>query len=514
MRLAALLSFTCGFASLSLEILWVRLYGFVKSSTPAAFGFVLCIYLFGIAVGAALGARACRQGGDEARLWRASLAALLLSSVLSPLLPAAYAHLASAGMQQPLLDVALVGLASTVLSFVFPIAHHLGTERSGTARGRHFARVYTANVAGAALGPLVTGYMLLDHLSLQSSFLLVGVVQAVAVIVLVRDLRLGSGGRAFVLAAGLGGAGMVAAAATLDPHAMVRPFGWQGEPAKTVVENRHGIISITPGRNGDDIVTGGNVYDGRTNVDPDHNTNGLERPLLAGVLHPAPRRVLIAGLSIGTWLAVLREFPGVEAIDVIEINPGYLQALQAYPAQADAVRDARVNLVVDDARRWLRHHPERQYDLVVMNTTMHWRANSTLLLSREMLRQLQSHMAAGAILAFNATGSGDAFATAAEVFPHAYRYGNFVYASDHDFRPEKDSARARAVYRRLQLQGRPMFSSGSENVERFLAPPFVAISADRLASARPLETITDDNMLPEFRYGRLLYLWADVFAPP
>ena len=38
MNYPALLSFACGFASLSLEILWVRLYSFAKLSTPAAFG--------------------------------------------------------------------------------------------------------------------------------------------------------------------------------------------------------------------------------------------------------------------------------------------------------------------------------------------------------------------------------------------------------------------------------------------------------------------------------------------
>ena len=71
MNYPALLSFACGFASLSLEILWVRLYSFAKLSTPAAFGFVLMAYLLGIALGAHAGARACRRADSDAQLWRA-----------------------------------------------------------------------------------------------------------------------------------------------------------------------------------------------------------------------------------------------------------------------------------------------------------------------------------------------------------------------------------------------------------------------------------------------------------
>jgi hypothetical protein len=46
----------------------------------------------------------------------------------------------------------------------------------------------------------------------------------------------------------------------------------------------------------------------------------------------------------------------------------------------------------------------------------------------------RSRLAPGGILAFNATGSADALATAAAVFPHAYRWSNFVYAAEQDFR--------------------------------------------------------------------------------
>ena len=409
MNYPALLSFACGFASLSLEILWVRLYSFAKLSTPAAFGFVLMAYLLGIALGAHAGARACRRANSDAELWRYSIAALWLSALLTLVLPVLFVASTSDWLHSAVLDLLLMAAASSVLAFVFPIAHHLGTQNLVGQQGRRFALVYTSNVAGAALGPLVTGYVLLHSLSLQQSFLVICAVQCAAAVFF--TLALKAKPRYGVLAGvgtllALGGA----LASTLhDPHALVQSVNQTGARAGTVIENRHGIITIFPEAGEGDAVFGGNVYDGRTNLSPEINSNGLERPLLMAALQPQPRRVLMVGLSIGTWLALVNEFPGVEQVDVVEINPGYLQAAQAYPAQARALQDPRVNVVVDDARRWLRQHPDKQYDLIIMNTTWHWRANSSLLLSTEFLQLMQSHMAPGAVLAYNATGSADAF---------------------------------------------------------------------------------------------------------
>lgn len=505
MNFPALLSLVCGFASLSIEILWVRLYGFAQSSTPVAFGFVLMAYLTGIALGAHLGGKACRKDRSDQSLWNISMMAVLLSALTTVALPHLYASLSFAGNDDPVLTFAIIGFASATLAFVFPIAHHLGADRRSNQQGRRFATVYTANVMGAAVGPLMTGYILLEMLTLQQTYLVIALVQLVAVIFFSISIaegifrRLFIGGSVAVIGA------VVTGALLLDPHGLIQQLNQGGQQAKTVIENRHGVITLFTKPEGDDAVYGGNVYDGRTNLDPEVNTNGLQRPLLLAALQPQPKRVLMVGLSIGTWLALAREFPGVEHIDVIEINPGYIEAILAYPVQAQALRDPKVNLVIDDARRWLRLNQDRRYDLVIMNTTWHWRANASLLLSEQFLKQIRSHMATGAVMAFNATGSPDAFHTAAHVFPHAYRYVNFVYAADFDFRARKDDATARKIYRDLQLGDRPFFNSGSPAIEAFLAGPFQTVAHDQKVAGRDLELITDQNMLTEFKYGRRLY---------
>ena len=503
MTYPALLAFVCGFSSLSLEIAWVRLYGFSKLSTPGAFGFVLMAYLLGIAFGAHFGSRACRLNARHSALWIFSLSALILSGLMSLILPFLFGWMINA--QSLVFDLLIIGLASTILAFVFPIAHHLGTRPIAQKQGRRLAFVYTSNVMGAALGPLVMGYFLLEYLSLQQSFWVIGIFQLAAggVFALFKleiPQRKMVAGIILAFAGALGYVGF-----GIDPHALIQEVNQNGSRATAVIENRHGIITIFAGDDGDDAVFGGNVYDGRTNLNPQKNTNGLERPLLMGALQPKPRRVLVIGLSIGTWLALVKEFPGVEEIDVVEINPGYLTAAQAYKPQSMALQDPRVQVIVDDARRWLRKNPQKQYDLIIMNTTWHWRSNSSLLLSADFLKLVRSRMAADAVLSFNTTGSGDAFLTANQVFGHAYRYGNFVYAADFDFRSRKDADAAKVLYQNLRIQDREIFTPDSVALHKFLDQPFVTLDAAQNAFHRPFEVITDQNMITEFKYGRPLY---------
>lgn len=507
MNYPAMLSFFCGFVSLSLEIIWVRLYGFTMMSTPSAFGFVLMAYLAGIALGARRGGKACRTATNNAQLWRHAMLALLVSAGLTLVMPFLFAWVHSQWWRNPLVDFVCIALVSSVLAYVFPIAHHLGAGPSSGKQGQRFAWVYTSNVLGAALGPLVTGYVLLNWLSLQQTFVLLAVLQVLAAGFFCW-LQQGMRFRLPMVAGSLLVAPVVVLVAqTFDSHALIQQVISNGQQASQVIENKHGIITVFPPTDlhthelGDDAVYGGNVYDGRTNLSLIKNTNGLDRPLLLAALQPQPKRVLMVGLSIGSWLALTNGFPGVEHIDVVEINAGYLQAAQGYPVQARALKDPRVNIVIDDARRWLRLHPQETYDLVIMNTTWHWRANSSFLLSQEYLQLIRRHMKPGAVMAFNATGSPDAFYTAAQVFEHAYRYGNFVYAADFDFRERKNSAEAREIYAQVNIEGKPLFAPNDTLINQYLAKEFVDIELVQRVSERPLEVITDRNAIVEFKYG-------------
>ena len=521
MNAARFISFWTGFASLSLEIAWVRLFGYANNSTPFAFSFVLAIYLLGIAVGAQLGKRICQRGNNEV-IERAGVIALLLGAGIAAFAPKLFLQsreVALDGLAAPL----GIFLTAACLAVLFPITHHLGTPQEnvggpGTNKGRHFSKVYMLNVMGAALGPLVTGYVLLEYFTIDQIFPLLGLVvaaTAVAAQVLFQGWRVErtvSGALSLVLLSlVLWVLADMGIRSISDPHQYTRTLTSAGDRVvHTVHESRYGVIALAKEtvrkRDGttftDHVVYGGNVYDGKVNVDLQRNTNGLHRPLVMHALQPKAKRALVLGLSIGSWLTVLEGFPGLESIDVVEINPGYLTLAQQFGPQSRALKDPRVKMHVDDARRWLRFNPDARYDIILMNTTWHWRANSSMLLSKEMMEILKRHLTPEGVATFNATGSMDAFFTASKVFPHVRRYENFIYVAEWDCFAKMEQRSAWLGLTSVKVDGGQGLSAESDRLHEFIKIPFVQIDEDLKHAKRPPELVTDDNMLVEYRYGK------------
>jgi hypothetical protein len=159
-----------------------------------------------------------------------------------------------------------------------------------------------------------------------------------------------------------------------------------------------------------------------------------------------------------------------------------------------------IRIHIDDGRRWLKRNPHTRYELHRADTTYHWRANAGNLLSREYLSEVRTHLNPGGVITTNTTGSFDVLATAAAVFPYAYRYANFAYASDHPLTP--DLALLGPV-RRPDGSALPAPSAPAASVLALLAharlDPAAAFIAARYADA---QVISDDNLLSEYRHGR------------
>lgn len=504
--LAWLLSFSAGFLSLSQEILWVRLVGFVQQGVPQSFSLVLGLYLLGIALGASWGKRLCETPDNLART--AGLA-LLLAGVIDLALPDLLTAMADGfGPVRFVGTAVLIVVTAAAKAVLFPIAHHMGSEVEGGRLGRSLARVYFLNILGSTLGPLLTGFVLLDYISLESGFRWIGAACIGVALVALVARRPAVG---MALASAVAAVAMGAIAPKSQDVVSAYAERMADGRLKSVVSNRHGLLHVVDGGLSGDIVYGGNVYDGRTNTDLAVNSNRIDRAYVMTALHAEPRRILVIGLSSGAWLRVLSAMPSVQEIDVIEINPGYVEMIRAYPPLASTLRDSRVRLHIDDGRRWLNRHADARFDLIVMNTTFHWRANVTNLLSQQFMGLAAKRLAPGGVFAFNATGSVDALATAASVFPHAYRWSNFVYAARHDFRPALSPATALKRIEALALDGQALVPLAQpayrEAADRMLAQPFVDLAEARRTLGRPPEVIDDWTMPTEFRYGRGLNLW-------
>ncbi|MBY0238051.1 MAG: methyltransferase [Burkholderiaceae bacterium] len=491
------LSFFMGFLSLSQEILWVRMASFIYHGAPQAFGAILALYLLGIALGAGWGKRYCER---DSNLFRVAAVILLAAAITDGLFPwlvvAAFAEQRGLGTVMLMLCVLVT---AALKSMVFPIAHHLGSSASTEKVGSSVSRVYFANIAGSTLGPLVTGFIVLQLLTLQQSLALM----AGATLMVSAFCLQAAGGRLAVPALAASTLLAVAVVAAL-PDALlgrlVAAMGTRGYAYKGAVENRYGIVHMLEGGAPGDFIYGGNAYDGRINTDYMVDSNAISRVYLLAAVQPRPKRVLVLGMSAGPWTQVLAQFPGVEKVDVLEINPGYVDLIQRYDAVRPILTDPRIALHFDDGRRWLKRHPNQQYDLLVMNTTFHFRAYITMLLSDDFLRVARSHLRPGGVLAFNSTDAPDVYKTAAGVFRDVYKMRNFVVAGDTLAMPEPDEA-VRRLGALVDTAQPAVAARVREDFQRFERYDEAVFSG---RAGRRLHTITDQNMLTEFRYGDIL----------
>jgi hypothetical protein len=489
------LSFVVGFLSLSEEIVWFRVVGFRYETLPQAFSFVLVCYLVGIAAGAAVGKRLCGRTQD---LYYAAAILLTVAAVADLLTPLFIGSVISPNDRDVTAPALAIVFSAALKSALFPIVHHLGSFSQGPRVGRSVSRIYFGNIIGATLGPLVTGFGALDYLSVDECFFVIAAIclmaSAACAVKSTRPLVIWVTLSAVVILSPIAGRATIPGRGSL-----VELAAGTSQSIGNWIANRHGIIHTVRTLRGD-LVFGGNVYDGIAAVNVDTNHNYLERLYMLALLNQSPKSVLFVGLSAGAWVRAMQGFPTVESIDVVEINPGYIEVVKSYPQMASLLNDPRVHIHIDDGRRWLRRNPDAHFDFIVQNTTYHWRANAGNLLSKEYFSETRRHLNPGGIVTANTTGSFDVLATVQAVFGHAYRFKNFVYAADFPLSP--DIAGLSKIHR---PDGTPFtFDEAPPTSVAFMLrdaklEPVEAFLARRRVNS---EIITDDNLVSEYLHGR------------
>jgi len=495
LRIALVVAALSGFTALSYEMVWYRVLAIMTGGVAATFGLLLAAYLLGLALGSRASARFCEVPPTGAL--RPLVAFVAVANVLAALVVPTFAW--SAKFTDYRVGLAMVVVGAGCLGAIFPLVSHYGVEPDDRA-GARLSYLYLANIVGSAAGSLLTGFVLMDRFDLTTiARLLVafGFVLAAAIAAMDRPRRLRLGL--------LAGAAALAWASIPRLHdrvyeRLVYKREWDGtQRFAQVIENRSGVITVTA----DGTVYGGGAYDGVLNIDLENNErNGIVRAYVAGALHPAPRNVLIVGLSGGAWTQVVAHLPEVEHVTVVEINPGYVEVVRTHPEVASLLTNPKVDLVFDDGRRWLVRHPERRFDLVLMNTTLHWRAHATNILSADFMNIARRHLAPRGVFYFNTTDSLDVQLTAAHVFPHVLKIANFIAAADDPF--DFDRERWARILRTMTIEGRPVLDLSRESGRKLydellgyndIAPRWAILEF----YAKLAGDVTDDNMRVEWR---------------
>jgi spermidine synthase len=499
-----------GFVALSYEILWYRLFAFAAGGTAPGFALLLGFYLYGLAAGGLVARRICR--GKAPRASRQRLLALAAFTVAANtagylVVPALTSACTIGGC---LIALPAVALSTALLGATLPLLSHAAIPPDWQA-GSRLSILYFANILGSAAGSLITGYGLMEWWPSSRIAVFIALLGLGLAAVF---LRAGRAPAAAYVGLGLAAAGCVSATPQLFDQLYEKLlFKQRFRPElrfANTLENRAGVINIMPsGR-----VFGGGVYDGYARIDLMSDPNLLVRVVAIPAFHPQPKRVLAIGLSMGAWEQILANLPGVEHLTVVEINRGYLSLIPRYPDVASLLHNPRVTIVIDDGRRWLTHHPDERFDLIVANISFHWREHATNLLSREFLELVRSHLAPGGVYYYNTTSSVDAFKTAFTVFPYGLRIMNFAAVSDSPLRFDTEAWRRGLEV--LRIDGRPVLDltdpAHRRRLEQILAladpatappagmpAPTIGSREDALRIAAGARVITDDNMATEWR---------------
>lgn len=423
-----------GFVSLSYEVIWARAFFLALAGKAYAFPIVLGYFLVGIAIGAHLS----RQHMNRFRRWVAQYrylpfaVLLLVANVLS-------------FMTIPVLNffgvpiaVLLICASAAAFGAFLPLISELSI-RADNSSGKQISYLYVANIVGSTAGTIITGLWLLDSFGLNEvaailfSLGIVGVVQ----LLLFQPQQ------------------SVRTIGILSSLFLALPLAWFASPIlhkniyanlqlrndhqeqltfENISETRSGVVAISE----DKIVYGTGVYDGRVRIDLLNDLNGVYRPIAVAAVHPEPKRVLVIGMSMGAWTQILANMPTVEHVQVVEINRGYVDLISQYPVVSSLLDNPKIDIAIDDGRRWLRRNPGEKFDIIVANTTFFWRSSASNLLSVEFLEQIKRHLSDDGVYFYNSTSSDRVQRTGAEVFDYAARFEHFVFASQKPLNFNKD----------------------------------------------------------------------------
>jgi len=365
-----------GFAFFLLELVWYRMLSPLLGGSVFTFGLILALALLGIGLGGlAYGALGRER---PASLLHLSMSCLAQAAAVAAGFALGDSLAVLALLLRPLGNVSFLGhvLAWSAVAglVVLPPAIVAGAQfpllvallgRGREHLGRDLGRITAANTLGAMLGALFGGFGLLPLLGATGCWRFVAVVLCVlglgAALLEAHRVRarlLLPATLAFATATLLAARGPTAAfrhsgigAGRADAKLLESrndTLDWLRQQRRALVseaEGRESSVALL-GHDGLAFVVNGKV-DGNARYDAGTQ---VMAGLLGGLLHEAPRRILVIGLGTGSTAGWLADVPGVERVDVVELEPVIVDVARRCAAvNRNALQNPRLRLFFADA---------------------------------------------------------------------------------------------------------------------------------------------------------------------
>lgn len=351
-----------GLAALALEVIWFRILVLLLPATTYAFTTMLAAVLGGIAAGSAAAVPLMRRDRD----WPSMLARLEMGigvAAVASMYALAVTYQAgwrTSGMIQA--SVLAIVPAAFLMGMAFPIGTRIWAGgRSGHA-GTASARVgalYAVNVAGAILGSVVAGFLLLPWLGSRASLLTVAGAQVATGCVL---MVLSTGAARAALPVALGVAlWIIPAAALPDPFATALTL--RHPPGERVLWREEGLqttVSVNSDAEGRRVM----YLDGLHQANDTPGMIAVHQMIghLPMLLHSGPARALVVGLGGGATAGAVARHGA--SVDVVELSASVVRGAEWFRhVNGDVLRQPNVRLRVDDGRNHLLLSG-RRYDVI------------------------------------------------------------------------------------------------------------------------------------------------------
>jgi len=366
-----------GFATLGLEIVWFRLMLQFVPATTEAFTAMLTTVLGGIAIGGLVAAAVLRSPRDLSLALGLVQALTGLAAVGSmALLLWTVAHDWDTMRLWRAVAIAILP-AALCMGAGFPLA--LGLAARSTEPGdlaRRIGGLYSLNVAGAILGSLGTGFLLLTRAGALNSLIVLGALLLLSgVAVLVRRGGIASWTSATALLALF----VVIARDVPDPFrvAIDRRYGnqllefWRDEGAQTAVSIRASQFQHV-------------LYlDGLHQANDQPAMVRLHRAIghLPMVLHGNPRDVLVVGMGGGATPGAVSQYDA--RVQIVELSDSVRQAAPFFAhVNYDLLNRPNVAVRIDDGRNFL-SLADRRFDVITADIIQPGHAGAGHVYSKE-----------------------------------------------------------------------------------------------------------------------------------
>ena len=541
-----------GFAFFLMELVWYRMLTPILGGTTFTFGLILAVALAGIGIGGAMYPRLFSRRRptlyDLALSCGAEALALAIPFALGDRL---------AVLTLVLLDLSWFGFPGQVLGWtvitaivIFPAAVVSGLQfplliallgEGEKNVGKQVGYAFAWNTVGAVAGSLAGGFGLLPLLTAIGAWNVVvvtlaalgGVVGVAAYRQVPQLARLcGSVVVSFAAIGCLIAMGPTAAwrhsaigvrraslPATASPNGL---RDWQHKMRRICIweaDGRESSVAIVAADGLSFYVNG--KSDG--NARQDANTQVM-LGMLGAILHPEPKTAAVVGLGSGESAGWLAATPGMERVDVIELEPVMDEiARRCAPINHNVLELSNVRRIYNDAREVLLTTPDR-YDMIVSEPSNPYRAGIASLYTREFYAAVAARLNQGGLFvqwlqAYEVDGRTvrTVLGTLSDAFPHVEVWRS----AGHDMllvcsqRPlVHDVARLRSRIAESHIRSALRLAWYTDSLEGVLG--FFVARSDAVKEVARHERLrnTDDHNLLEYGFARNVGFSAGVGIEP